>query len=45
MDASTTNTNATTGKLRVVTAPENTGTVANLNNGDILDVAFSVDYG
>jgi hypothetical protein len=44
-DASSTNTNATTGKLSVITAPESSGTPANLQNGDILEVNWTMDYG
>jgi hypothetical protein len=43
VDVSTTNTNATTGKLRVTTA--STGAAANPANGDVIDVAWSIDYG
>jgi len=43
VDVSTTNTNATTGKLRVITA--SSGAAAIPSNGDVLDVAWSIDYG
>lgn len=44
-DASTTNTNVTTGKLRVVAARATDGTAERLKDGDVLDVSFTVDYG
>lgn len=43
VDVSTTNTNATTGKLRVTTASN--GAAAIPANGDVIDVGWSVDYG
>lgn len=43
VDVNTANTNATTGKLRVTTAT-NAG-AANPANGDVVDIAWSVDYG
>lgn len=42
-DVSTTNTNATTGKLRVVTA--STGAAAIPNDGAVVDVSWYIDYG
>ncbi len=45
VDSAIANTDPTVGKLRVVTGRESDGTIGNLNNGDVLDVSFSVDYG
>lgn len=44
VDVSTTNTNPTTGKLRVVTAVPNAA-AAIPDNGAVFDVSFWVDYG
>jgi hypothetical protein len=43
VDVNTTNTNATTGKLRVVTA--STGAAAIPNDGAVVDVSWYIDYG
>lgn len=43
VDVSTTNTNPTTGKLRVVTA--STGAAAVPDNGAVIDISFWADYG
>lgn len=43
VDVSTTNTNATTGKMRVTTA--STGAAAIPTNGDVLEVCWWMDYG
>lgn len=45
VDASSTNTNGTTGKLRIVTGISTNGTPTALFDGDILEINWTMDYG